>query len=696
MGLAGNIGASANVTVALDGRFTYRVNRTIKIRAKHTLELTSYCVATAADKCDGNQQKAKIDFSKTITEKIFLIVPILSSSSSTKDDDSTSDHDASHNSKAQENIRTQESKNSADHENVQTPFQEMEDSNFHSKRKTTRSSSSPSTPIVPQFKVNGILIRKHTEYTKGNLYLFYADNSAQTSEVIVEMMNCGVKVDISGSMKVFLLSGAGYFKIFTIRNVSFEGVTQQQPPSSKNDDNTGHHHENTQNSTAQENVRAQGSHNSADHENVQTPFQEIIYSNFHSKHRTPFSSQQHDSRNSLSSKNSQHITLKTLQITGSLFTNFDIQWQTLSSNVEMHQNILNKSLLNIQCGMECHIRINAHRHYASPTILAFYKDGDKSNIEITNTTSTGQKEDDHSTDAHLDIVFRDKTRDSKVSIEDCDFGDSTNIVGVSIRNVASVSILNTRFYNIHVTDVSALATDKRAAAGVTIVSTKAYLHNLTFTNVSAVSFFPSSLYVKLTEFHYVGGALKMDRILIETKSLQVWENDVMWHFVVESIITRRNVTVRCLGGDQSIRKFTSRSEEYLYCTRCNTSSYNVQNPAFVWEKPRQLIKVNNTCHDHCPYQASCVDKLKSRGNYWGLVTNSKSGIVEFFQCPIVVHLNEIVFHTTHAQTTDVVGYVVIVKLTILSQCLVLTNVFLMTIANLIFFGFLTRFLYFWY
>ena len=54
--------------------------------------------------------------------------------------------------------------------------------------------------------------------------------------------------------------------------------------------------------------------------------------------------------------------------------------------------------------------------------------------------------------------------------------------------------MNTIFYNIHVTDVSRLGTNKRAAAGVTVVSTFPYLVNLTFINVTDVSFFPSSLF----------------------------------------------------------------------------------------------------------------------------------------------------------------------------------------------------------
>ena len=179
--------------------------------------------------------------------------------------------------------------------------------------------------------------------------------------------------------------------------------------------------------------------------------------------------------------------------------------------------------------------------------------------------------------------------------------------------------MNTIFYNIHVTDVSRLGTNERAAAGVTVVSTFPYLVNLTFINVTDVSFFPSSLYVKLIEYPKVHCELKMNRILVET--IVYWATKMTWYGISILYLVLYNVTVR--------------SEEYLYCNNCNTSSYNVHNAAFSWSwngTKTDLIEVNNKCHQNCPYQASCMDGLKSRGDYWGLVYK-KSGLVEFFQCP---------------------------------------------------------------
>ena len=75
--------------------------------------------------------------------------------------------------------------------------------------------------------------------------------------------------------------------------------------------------------------------------------------------------------------------------------------------------------------------------------------------------------------------------------------------------------------------------------------------------------------------------------------------------------------------------------------------------------------------------------------------SSLKRFVDFFHFPIVVHPNEILPRTTHTQTTDVVDYVVTAKLITLSDCSVLTDVFPMTIENMIS-GSYTRLLYYLY
>ena len=306
------------------------------------------------------------------------------------------------------------------------------------------------------------------------------------------MKDCDVNLDLVDYLYIF--TGAVRFETFAIHNVSFEGIVQQQnvtqrsnSPNSKEAGLRRTKSIHIKNDISMEDIdnnsRSAKEKYAKDQGNFQIPFQEMTASDSLSKPRKP-SSSKHKSRNSSSAKN--------ITITECTFKNFDIKWkfddpiERQQLNVELYQNTLKESSLNIKCTMECHIHIDSHRHYASSTILVFYRDGEKSKIKITNTSSTGQNMKKDPADAHLDIAFTDKVHNSKVTIEDCVFGDS-NIVGVSVRNVAEVYILNTNFYNIHMTDLSGIKTDIRAAAGVTIISTLAQLHNIIFTNVSAVS-----------------------------------------------------------------------------------------------------------------------------------------------------------------------------------------------------------------
>ena len=210
------------------------------------------------------------------------------------------------------------------------------------------------------------------------------------------------------------------------------------------------------------------------------------------------------------------------------------------------------------------------------------------------------------------------------------------MAGVRILNIAKVNILNTQFRNIQaIQEMKDLGQCSKFAAGLTAVSSLVNMKNTTFSNVSAESVVPSVIYVDIKLTYGLPNQLIMNNVLVETNSPQNWVDDMIWHLSTDFKDfkeSRNNVTMRCLGGHQKIRKIGNEKNEFLYCVRCNTSSYNVQTPAFVWNKPTGLSVINNTCHKRCPYQAMCTNGLRSRGNYWGIVTN-RSGIVEFFQCP---------------------------------------------------------------
>ena len=63
------------------------------------------------------------------------------------------------------------------------------------------------------------------------------------------------------------------------------------------------------------------------------------------------------------------------------------------------------------------------------------------------------------------------------------------------------------------------------------------------------------------------------------------------------------------------------------CKQCDGTSYNVNHAGF-----KDTKAYNITCHK-CPYQASCIDGIKSKGNYWATTSESSQGKVTFTLCP---------------------------------------------------------------
>ena len=476
------------------------------------------------------------------------------------------------------------------------------------------------------FKVSNLYFKLHfNQYNMiRNIYSFH-----QNGIVNVEMVNCGIisyrnqalpwkKIDFLYLLSIDNWPDTG-FETIVIQNVTIENKPLSYSKETK--------------SFLKETILKTTKSNNND-------------TNNNSVHQETTTMRNRLQPNHFSSKR-KYKTLRTsanITIIGSSFKNFGIIL-TISSfnhrsllNFFMYQNILNESSLYIDCNDECHIRIDSHRHFASPTSLILKRHDVKNTIRITNTTSTGQITRYNKGSIYVLTVLRaqfviesSEMVDCFVEINNCVLGDLI-IVGLRIINVGQVYILNTKFHNIQVNSQDKVF----SAGGLTAVSGFVHMENITFSNVSAESTVPSSLHVEFKSWLSKDILLKMINVLVETNNLQSWVDDVIWHLITDYPLSfqteRNNVTVRCFGGHQKIVNITSKFKESLYCIRCNTSSYNVQTPAFVWKKASELVEVNNTCHDHCPYQASCIEQLKSRGNYWGIV-NNQSGIVEFYQCP---------------------------------------------------------------
>ena len=354
-----------------------------------------------------------------------------------------------------------------------------------------------------------------------------------------------------------------------------------------------------------------------------------------------------------------------------------VEFSTLHvTTFDMYQNTFNNTSLKFGCFNKCITNIVSHRHYRSPILFSAATTTNLT-MMVKNLTSThfGANYDNYFRNLLLNIDMDKMVVGSSVSIHNCTFSDSLNIRAVAIMRISEVSISNTIFRNINVTDISQLSTS--SAAGLTLLSYRVVLMNCSFVGVSTLPNFPSSLYVQIQNDYQFILLLNMTNLLFETSTFQNWDDDLVWHLKVDSDhFVRQNVTIRCLKGDQQF-KITERDyDKTFHCTRCNTSSYNVLPPTMKWEENSTSVESNKECHQPCPYQASCDNGLKSRGNYWGLIKDDKSGTSHFFFArPFIAVLRKgIVRHLTRVLTTDEACCVVTVMLTTPLPCLDQTNV----------------------
>ena len=302
-------------------------------------------------------------------------------------------------------------------------------------------------------------------------------------------------------------------------------------------------------------------------------------------------------------------------------SNFDTGNDSDEYYLEMDRNTLFNSNFDISCKSRCYINITNHTHIESSLSINGNGLAKAFVVNIVNTSWTGQ-----SYSKVVQSLFELQAMNnnaSKVVMDYCLFQKS-NEKAVTILNAPNVHISNTQFRGIKVTDLTKVSLD--FAAGLTLKNLScAYLENVTFHDIFTLQNIPSSMYITANE------SLVMKNVLIETSTLQDSENYLVWGLRSRRV-RRFNTTVKCLYGNQKIEKTERMGNEFLSCTRCDTTSYNVQTPTITWGLPKKVNELNSKCLRPCPYQASCIDKLKSRGYYWGLL-NKQSGSVDFYQCP---------------------------------------------------------------
>ena len=281
--------------------------------------------------------------------------------------------------------------------------------------------------------------------------------------------------------------------------------------------------------------------------------------------------------------------LSTVNITRSLFRDFGLHLsfesiQTNATNIYMYQNTFKDSLLSFDFSIKCFLNLISHRHYGSQMKITGDRQGMKSIMMIRNLTSISPLREGSN---QLEISMN--KMDGSVSLHNCTFCDS-HFAAVSIKNVSKVSISDTIFRDIDVRNNTFLSTS--SAVGLTLLSSHVVLVNSSFLGVSTLQNFPSSLYVQIRQDNHVMPLLSMTNLLFETSTFQNWDDELVWHLKVESaFLVRQNVTIRCLKGDQQFKRTEPEKDKTFYCSRCNTSSYNVLPPTMKWEEKKLINRI---------------------------------------------------------------------------------------------------------
>ena len=224
--------------------------------------------------------------------------------------------------------------------------------------------------------------------------------------------------------------------------------------------------------------------------------------------------------------------------------------------------------------------------------------------------------------------------DSYVIIEDTVFKNgrfgALKIVANAIEIQSCIFINNTIIKNFNL--------NPSKASTLTLKSKSNYIKNSQFINNTAYLY---QILINVIGSNSNKGAL-ISNTTIESGNYEnttinipifIEANDE-WAEFERSVFLDTNTTIQCKSG-QTIEYDYSQTSTYLSvrCKQCDISTYNVKDLANfrVENVEYQIIATSNvTCHK-CPYQATCVDGIKSKGNYWGFI--DPSGEVIFVLCP---------------------------------------------------------------
>ena len=226
-----------------------------------------------------------------------------------------------------------------------------------------------------------------------------------------------------------------------------------------------------------------------------------------------------------------------------------------------------------------------------------------------------------------------------LTITFCTFQNSLETSVIASQAKGMITIKNTRFLNnTFKFPENAQVLPTTYSAALTILSGDVEIHNCTFRNNSGPQTQTGSLQgTPNSEADSFGPKFKMTKTVIEA-GVQPFtmENTVV--FLANTDMTDItdirifNVNLTCPKNHQE-KHTIGYSRIFIFkCIRCKSTSYNVKDISGInLDNISHILEHNTTTCFPCPYQASCIDEIRSRGNYWG--SSNSSGAVTFYLCP---------------------------------------------------------------
>ena len=215
------------------------------------------------------------------------------------------------------------------------------------------------------------------------------------------------------------------------------------------------------------------------------------------------------------------------------------------------------------------------------------------------------------------------------NIENCTF-EKAIYGAVNIQN-SFTTIQNTNFIENTILKETML-TDR--AGALTTISGTLNILDCQFINNSAPPSQTGSIYSKNDEYDPPRITFNIDNTAIVSGNYQGFSEGTV--IVADAIFGKINATWSHVGKgtliqcktNEFLSKHAAPGHYFQFrCTKCDGTTYNTK---YAWFKNHQFHNV--TCYK-CPHQASCVNGIKSKGNYWGS-SDPKSGQVSFTLCPV--------------------------------------------------------------